>query len=202
MSQADREKWNERYQEGSYARRRHPSALLAEWLPRLARRDGEPRALDVACGAGRNALYLARDGWRVDALDISEVALAELSATAHAERLPITSLEVDLEEDLGGTLIDAQYDLALMIRYTDLSLLETLARALKEGGYLIVEEHLATNEDVIGPQDPRFRVAAGALREAAAGLEIIAYREGIIADPDGRRAALAQLVGRKPPQGT
>ena len=77
-----------------------------------------------------------------------------------------------------------------------------MAQFLREKGYLIVEEHLATEEDVVGPQDPRFRVAPGTLRDAAAGLEIIAYREGIIADPDGRRAALAQLVARKTSQGT
>ena len=86
MSQADQEKWNERYREGAYATRTHPSALLAEWLPKPERRETHPRAIDVACGTGRNAIYLAQRGWQVDAVDVSEVALDVL-----AERRPRTT---------------------------------------------------------------------------------------------------------------
>ena len=57
----------------------------------------------------------------------------------------------------------------------------------------------ATLEDAVaGPRNPRFRVAPGALQNAAAGLDIIAYREGTVNGPDGCSAALAQLVARKP----
>ena len=84
-----------------------------------------------------------------------------------------------------------------MIRYTNLSLLDALNGALKDGGYLIVEEHLVTDADVVGPQNSKFRVAPGALLKTAAEFEIVSYREGIIDDPDGRPAALAQLVARK-----
>jgi hypothetical protein len=85
-----------------------------------------------------------------------------------------------------------------MVRYTNLPLINTLKGALRAGGYLIVEEHLVTKADVVGPRNPQFCVAAGALRDAAAGLDIIVYREGIVNDPDGRSAALAQLVARTP----
>ena len=67
MSEADRKRWNERYKAGAYGQRTHPSALLAtmveQWLPVR----GGARALDLACGAGRNALYLAEQGYQVDA---------------------------------------------------------------------------------------------------------------------------------------
>jgi len=55
MSDADRERWNARYAAGEYAARTHPSPLLAAWIDRLPR----GRALDVACGLGRNAIHLA-----------------------------------------------------------------------------------------------------------------------------------------------
>jgi tellurite methyltransferase len=71
VSQAERDKWDERYRSGSYEDRTHPTALVATWLPLL--RAGT--ALDVACGAGRNALFLAASGFQVDALDISAVGL-------------------------------------------------------------------------------------------------------------------------------
>ncbi|HWM27888.1 MAG TPA: hypothetical protein VNQ14_05490, partial [Woeseiaceae bacterium] len=67
MSETDRLKWDERYRCGSYGGREHPTALLAEWDPRLP----HGRVLDVACGAGRNSLFLAATGRQVDAIDIS-----------------------------------------------------------------------------------------------------------------------------------
>jgi len=201
VSQADQDKWNARYREGAYATRTHPSALLAEWLPKLKFREAHPRAIDVGCGTGRNAIYLARRGLQVDAVDVSEVALDHLIETADAESLPITCIQADLENAAHrpAELFTAdRYDLALMARYTNLPLIDTLKDALTAGGYLIVEEHLVTEADVVGPRSPKFRVTPGALRDAAIGMDIIAYREGIVNDPDGRSAALAQLVARTP----
>ncbi len=199
MSQADQDKWNARYREGAYATRTHPSVLLAEWLPKLKFQQAQPRAIDVACGTGRNAIYLARRGWQVDAVDVSEVALDHLTETATAENLPIICIQTDLEGAVRrpADLFTAdRYDLAVMVRYTNLPLIDTLKGALKAGGYLIVEEHLVTEADVVGPRNPQFCVAPDALRDVAAGLDIIAYREGTVTDPDGRPAALAQLVAR------
>ena len=82
MSDADRERWNARYESGEYAARTHPSALLAAWTGRLPR----GRALDVACGRGRNAIHLAANGYAVDAMDISGVALAKARETPRASR--------------------------------------------------------------------------------------------------------------------
>ena len=71
MSADDAERWNARYADGAYAGRTRPSQLLLQWqrLPRVG------RALDVACGAGRNALHLAGLGYQVDAVDVSSAAL-------------------------------------------------------------------------------------------------------------------------------
>ncbi|MCY3729990.1 MAG: class I SAM-dependent methyltransferase [Rhodospirillaceae bacterium] len=200
MSDSDKARWDERYRTGAYAARSHPSAVLTEWLPQLELRQAVRTALDVACGIGRNALYLASRGWQVHAVDISEVALARLGERADEKNLPITRFQADLEA-LGRRadrfLTAAQYDLVLMIRYTNLPLLDVLQSVLRKGGYLIVEEHLLTDEAVAGPKNPDFRVAPGALKAAAAGLEVVAYREGLIDDPDGRPVALAQLIARR-----
>ena len=200
MSEADREKWDARYREGAYVERKHPSAMLAEWLPRLELDELPRRALDVASGSGRNALFLARAGWQVDAIDISEVALERLRERAEREGLPVRALACDLEpEDAVAPPLPVAgpYGLVLVIRYTQLSLLGRLAERLAPGGYLLVELHLTTDADVIGPADARFRVAPGTLRRAAEGLEVVHYEEGIVTDPDGRRAALARLLARR-----
>lgn len=200
MSETDRERWNERYRAGAYADRPHASALLEAWLPRVTPPGGPGRALDLACGLGRNALRLARAGWRVDAVDISDVALARLAASAEAEGLALRCRRLDLEEPGSvAAFAGAGYDLAILFRYTRLALLPALADALAPGGHLIVELHLESDADVVGPKDQRFRVRPGALAATVRGLEVLACEEGVIRDPDGRDAALARLVGRRSP---
>ncbi|MFL2546110.1 MAG: methyltransferase domain-containing protein [Candidatus Rariloculaceae bacterium] len=190
MSQADRDKWEKRYREGSYGTRTHPSEFLVEWLPRLPK----GRALDVACGIGRNALYLAEAGYAVDAIDISSVALQRLQDSVQARGLTINCTEVDLES---GPLPDETYDLIVLVRYTSASLIARLLPLLREGGCFACEEHLVTTEDVIGPSSPGFRVAPGELRELTAELEVLSYSEGLVEDPDGRIAALASIVAKR-----
>ncbi len=188
MCEADREKWDTRYRQGSYQSRTHPTELLAEWLPQLPR----GRALDVACGAGRNALYLAEAGYEVEAIDISRVALDRLRETARARGLDVTCIETDLES---CELPNQSYDLIVMARYTQPSLIPPLIGLLREGGHFLCEEHLATDHDVIGPSEPAFRMAPNELLKLAAELRVLFYKEALIEDPDGRQSALAQLVG-------
>lgn len=151
------------------------------------------RALDVACGAGRNALYLARIGLTVDAVDISSVALAK--GRSQAADLPINWLKQDLDD---GFVCPSNYDLVVNIRYVNLPLLDRLVAALKPGGVLLVEQHLLTESKVIGPENPAFRVRPGEIERVARTLDVTHIKEGLFADPDGRTAALARLVARKP----
>jgi tellurite methyltransferase len=203
MSIIDKEKWNLRYRTGAYSDRTHPSALVAEVLPdilstqRAAATSGDAlRALDLACGAGRNAIFLAGLGYEVDALDISAEALARGAAASRDQGLSISWMEHDL--DLGLPRGLRGYDLILIMRYLDLSLVAAAAARLQEGGYLVCEAHLQTRETVVGPRDPVFRVRPGELRSAAAALDIVEYWEGLSTDPDGRAAALARIVAWKP----
>ncbi|MGB0750394.1 MAG: class I SAM-dependent methyltransferase [Gammaproteobacteria bacterium] len=80
MSQSDAERWNSRYADGAYESRVHASQIVERWA------DCSPRgrALDVACGRGRNAVYLASKGFEVDAVDVSSVALEHAARVARA----------------------------------------------------------------------------------------------------------------------
>ncbi len=208
MSEADRERWNGRYGAGEYAGRHWPSEFLKESVERLPR----GRALDLACGLGRNARFLAEHGWRVDAVDISDAALDR--AKALAPDADIRWIACDLEQGFtpppdrsvraagapGGQDAlppERHYDLVLNIRYVNLPLLESLRAALRPGGALLAEQHLALPDmpdDIAGPRNRRFRVAPGALRGVAAGLRIEVDEERLFRDPDGETAALARLL--------
>ncbi len=207
MSGSDRDKWEERYRQGAYVDRTHASELLVAHVPeilatqRAVAGDGVPlRALDLACGAGRNALYLAGLGYQVDALDISAEALARGERDGRARGLQISWIEHDLDHGLPRRLPD--YDLVVVVRYLDLSLVTAAADRLTPGGCLICEAHLASEQPVIGPRDPNFRARPGELRAAVANLELAEYWEGLTQDPDGRAVALVRLVaGRRYPIG-
>jgi len=191
LSEAERNKWDERYRDGAYDGRTHPTALLASWTPFLPR----AHALDVACGAGRNALFLAAAGFAVDALDISTVALERARRTAVERGLDVDWRVADF--DAPDPALPSNYDLIVWVRYVNRALLPRLIAGLNPGGHLICEQHLETTADVAGPRSSDFRLRAGELREAAVGLAVRHYKEGLVVDPDGRTVALAQLVGRK-----
>jgi len=197
MSKDDLDKWERRYRDGAYAGRDHPTALLVDWL------DLAPpgAALDVACGAGRNAVHLASLGRPVDAVDISPTAL-ERAAQAAAERGVggiVRCVAADLDEDPDRALPPGPYALILVVRYVHRGILPALLRRLVPGGALIVEEHVDSAEPVVGPSTAAFRMRPNELLRLAldaAGTDALIrfYREGRVADPDGRPAALAQLV--------
>jgi tellurite methyltransferase len=197
MSDADRDEWNRRYRDGAYADRPHPTALLAEWESALPR----GRALDVACGAGRNALFLAARGRSVDAVDVSAAALERARDAARERGLDVRWLEADLEQTPDDALPPGPYDLIILVRYVHRAILRPLWRRLSPGGMLLCEQHLDSAADVIGPRRAEFRMRPNELLRAALGagpgVEIRYYREGPVIDPDGRAAALAQLVSFK-----
>jgi SAM-dependent methyltransferase len=202
MSDSDRIKWDAHYRGRPCRALAEPNPLLVEWLPRLEIDSASPLAADVACGSGRHALYLARHGWRVEALDISTVALAALAAAARSESLQVTCLLRDFEPVPPATIPPfepGRYDLAVMMRYTNLPLIEKLAAAIRPGGYLIAEAYLKSAEPGGGPVNPAYRVAPGEFEAVAArSFDLVACREAMAAGHAGRDAAVVQIIARRP----
>ncbi|MDH5353968.1 MAG: methyltransferase domain-containing protein [Gammaproteobacteria bacterium] len=189
MSQIDRNKWNQRYAEDDY-RKTNPVTLLEDWVPKLA----VGRALDVACGAGRNALYLAQTGFSVDAIDIAAEGLKLGQQQAESQRLSINWIEHDLDEAYS---FDRNYDLIVVMWYVNPALITRLCDCLAPGGYLICEEHLVSEQKTVGPRTESFRVKPGELRSAVSALEILFYKESVETNAANERVASAAVVAKK-----
>ena len=195
MAKIDKHKWDRRYAEGEHADRLDPNDWLLRALALAGIDNGKGgRALDVACGIGRNALHLSSLGFEVDAVDISSVGLEKAAALALERGLKVNWLEADLELPFDPPAV---YDLIVMFRYVNMPLLERLGNCLKPGGWFICEEHMQTDEEVIGPKSTRFLLAPGALAKACGGLRIHHQEEGVFPTREMQRVALARVLAQR-----
>jgi tellurite methyltransferase len=176
------ERWNQRYQAGEQVEK-SPPQLVVEFASNLA----AGSALDLACGPGRNALYLAELGWRVTALDGSPVAIDLLRARAHPR---IDARLVDLEAT-GLEIAPEAFDLVLSSYYFQRSLIPVMKSALRSGGLLIMIVLLDP------PPGTPTRAYPGELRAFFDGWRILHYTEGELGKP-GDHQAVAELVAQKP----
>jgi SAM-dependent methyltransferase len=165
--------WDERYRTADP--QTDPAPLLIQMASHL--RPGS--ALDLACGTGRNALWLAGRGWEVTAVDGSAVAIEILRRRAPSN---LRTQVADLER--GDYRIEAAaWDLILMCRYLQRDLFEPAKQGLKPGGIVIVVVNLVER----GKEPTATRARAGELAEYFRDWQILHYRE----------AATAEIVARK-----
>ncbi|MEK6726529.1 MAG: methyltransferase domain-containing protein [Deltaproteobacteria bacterium] len=167
--------------------RRDPSRLLMDFIPSLT----VGRALDIACGEGRNSIYLARKGFNVDAIDISDAALAK--GRAAADGLKINFIAADLE---AFQIPEDSYDLIINFNYLQRSIASDIRRGLKVGGYIIFETYTLEQKKFGRPTNPEFLLKPNELLTMFKDLHIIYYREGVF-EEGGRKKGLASLVGEK-----
>lgn len=192
MARDDRARWDERYRIGDWADIDEPSAILTDALPHL-----EPpgRALDVACGAGRNALALARRGFTVIAVDISWEGLRRLARRARAQRLDVHPVHADLER---FALPDAAFDVIINTRFLMRSLFPVFRRALRQGGLLLIETFNVDEIDLLGGDIRReYALERGELQQAFPDFAPLLYEEGVFERREGERG-LARMIARKP----
>lgn len=181
--------WDARYRDAYVAR--PPSALLRRWLGQLP----AGRALDLACGTGRNTLLLAEHGWQALGVDISPVALQLASAEARQRGLTLDLLAVDVAR--WQWPID-RFDLVGVFRFLDRALCPRIMGALRPGGVLIYETFtVAQRAYEGGPRSDALLLQPDELPALFPTLHVLEYAEGVV-EEDGRPRALARLVARRP----
>lgn len=144
---SDRTKWNDRYASEESFLGRTPSPFLSREIERIKQLLRGRRALDVACGEGRNSIFLAANGFRVTAIDISEVGIAKGMQRAETEGVIVEFLCADLDE----YRLHGSFDLVLNFNYLQRSLIPLEVDLLTPGGLLLFDTILAL------PQNPPSR---------------------------------------------
>lgn len=181
----DRIKWNKKHAEKA------PGKFIPDIVRDFCGHAPAGLALDIACGTGAVSLYLANTGFQVDAVDISDVALAQFAKRHPGIRVICTDLDV-------FDLTVAHYSLIVNLRYLNRRLFPQIIRALKPGGLLIFETFMhASNKALDRGFKREYLLEANELRDAFATLDILHYAETDSGCED-TPARLASLVGKKP----
>jgi tellurite methyltransferase len=181
----DREKWNQRYRAAEAPAPPSPFLVgLDELLPRRG------RALDVAGGTGRHALWLARRGLETTLADVSDVALEKAAAGARRENLTILTQRIDLE---ASPLPPGPWDVIVCTYFLHRPLFAAFPAALAPGGWLVVTHATRSNLQRHARPAPAYLLEDGELPALVHGLEVIRSEEGWV--ESGRHEA--RLVARK-----
>jgi SAM-dependent methyltransferase len=186
------EDWDRRHRESQGAET--PCSFLREVLESAAWPVPVGRALDIACGKGRNSIYLAARGFDVTAVDSSAAALEDGQRRAREKNLRIDWRPCDLES---APLPGGDFDLAVNFNYLQRSLFESIKKALRPGGFVIFETYLVDQAAIGHPKNPDYLLRHNELLGAFRDCRVLLHREGRFND-GGTTAFRASLFAQKP----
>ena len=167
----------------------YPAEFLADNIDILPR----GRALDIAMGSGRNAVYLAKLGFQVEGVDISQDAVDSALGSAKKQRVTIQAEVADLER--GYHIEKNTYDVILCFNYLQRSLIPEIKGGLRQGGMIVYETFIIDQAKLFGkPSNPDYLLKYNELLKIFRDFRCHRYREGIF--PRSHRA-IASIIAEK-----
>jgi SAM-dependent methyltransferase len=154
--------------------------IPSPWVTQWAQLIPKGTVLDLACGSGRHARFLARLGYSVTAVDREPQAIES-----------VRFIQADLESGSPWPLPGERFQGIVVTNYLHRPLFPVLAESLAPGGVLIYETFMLGNERYGRPSNPAFLLRPGELWQAFGGLHVIAFEQGPVAEP---KAAMMQRL--------
>ena len=187
----DQKRWDKRYRERKPDLNRGANTILKKNLRFLPK----GKALDLAAGEGRNAVFLAENSFEVEAIDISPVAISRARKLARARGVKIKAMAADLDT---YRLPPGRYDLILNFYFLDRRLIPRIKRGLKKGGMVVFETYTTEQKKLGtgGPGQTQYVLKPNELLRLFRGFHILFYREGVFRE-GGKRRAIASLIAQK-----
>lgn len=169
MAQEDKIKWEKKYKETpSLLKDRQASKKLKQFLKDTK----DKKALEIACGTGRNSIFIASLGYKVDALDISNTALEFLEKRNIQN---IYTKQIDLENYIPPKDF---YDLIVMTNYLDRDIIPHLINSLKKEGLIFIETYMDDPKNDKKPSKSQYLLKVGELKTFFdTSFEILDYEE-------------------------
>lgn len=179
--------WNERYRKGE-----NIDAAPHPLVTRFGAILPPGRALDLASGPGRHALWLAEHGWDITAVDSSRAGIEILRKRAEDRGVRVHSLIADLERH-EFVISAASFDLIVVVNYLQRDLFPAIRKGARPGGAVIAIVAMFDDGPLVKPMNPAFLVHPGELRAQFEGYKLLHDFEG---KPPGdpTRRATAEIV--------
>lgn len=165
--ESDRIKWNQRFESDATYLGERPSPFLLREIERIRQLAPGKRALDIACGEGRNSVFLAQHGFEVTALDISDAGLGKAAKRAEKEALAIDFQRVDLD----CYHFTEKYDLIINFNFLLRDLLPKAVQALSPGGLLIIDTIMESPQLLATHNHPAYFLRRGELQRICKDLQ-------------------------------
>ena len=188
---SDQKRWDERFRKKEFAFGKEANPFLKRHIALLPK----GKALDIATGEGRNAIFLAQNGFDVEAVDISKMGLRKARKLAKEMGVKIRTFDVDLDT---YQIKKGQYDLIANFYFLKRSLIPKIKKGLKKGGRVIFETYVLEHRNLGtgGPKETKYFLKPNELLRLFDGFRILRYREGIFRE-GGKRKAIASLIAEK-----
>lgn len=191
------QRWDARYAGETYVFGKEASRLLRHTIDMLG--DGE--ALVLAMGEGRNAVFLAEQGFAVTGVDVSAVGVAKAERLAAERGVEIEGVVADLGVyDLGRE----RWDLVTNFYYLDRALFPRIVAALKPGGMLVLETFSTDHPGLdpgFGPRSPEHLLRPNEVFDALSDLRVLYYEDRVLDLDEGMhkgKGAIIRLIAQKP----
>ena len=176
-----------------------PTPLLVEWVNDFIKQGVDPKAskprpmaLDLGCGGGRDAIFLAQKGWQVTGIDQEARVLKRAKQLATRSKTSVKFKCCDLRKQ--GCFPEKQFDLVIVVRYLNRALFEQIDRAVSPGGTLIYQTFVTGVEAFGSPKNPSVILEEGELSKIFSGYQIFVDRIDKL--KDGR--PVASFIAKKP----
>jgi SAM-dependent methyltransferase len=179
--------WEEKYRSGDRGLEDAPTKLVIEVAEKLA----PGSAIDLACGTGRNALYLAERGWDITAIDGSETAIEVMKQRSAARGIHVKAKVADLTAS-DFTMAPNAFDLILIAYYLQRDLFAKVKAAVRPGGLVVAIAHMPESAEDWSEK----RAAPGELKAFFNDWELLWEYEGASRDPVHHRP-VAEIVARR-----
>ncbi|MBI2861035.1 MAG: class I SAM-dependent methyltransferase [Chloroflexi bacterium] len=154
------------------------------------------RALDLAMGNGRNAIYLARMGFDVEGVDVSPEAVNSAMEAARQAGVAIRAQVADLET--GYAIEKCAYEVVICFNYLQRSLFPQIKDGLRPGGMVVYETFIVDQAQYGKPKNPAYLLQYNELLDEFRDFRCLRYREGLVMEGDSRKA-IAGIVAQKTP---
>lgn len=151
-----------------------PSDVVTEFIQSYSTEVSSKIGLDLACGSGRDSVFMSINGWSMTSVDYKKSSLDKLNDFSAQHNQKISTLSIDLENDFSQILaLKQQFDAIILVRYLHRPMLSHLEQIIKKNGFIVYQTFMQGCEKFGSPKNPRFLLKKGELAEIFSDFKVV-----------------------------